>query len=143
MPPKYFYDDAGSRLFERICRLPEYYLTRAELALTRANLAAIARFAGKGCELIEYGSGESLKTPLLIRALRPAAYLPVDISRAALRGAAERLGREFPWLAIVPVNGDFLRPIDLPRPRDLEVTFTKEFQDIVHELRGHIVKARQ
>ena len=98
LPPKYFYDDAGSRLFERICRLPEYYLTRTELALTKANIAAIARFAGRGCELVEYGSGESLKTRLLIRALRPAAYLPVDISQAALRGAAERLGREFPWL---------------------------------------------
>ena len=117
LPPKYFYDDAGSRLFERICRLPEYYLTRAELALTRRHLASIARFAGRGCELIEYGSGESLKTRLLIRALRPAAYLPVDISEAALRGAAERLSREFPWLEIVPVNGDFSRPMELPRAR--------------------------
>ena len=117
LPPKYFYDDAGSRLFERICRLPEYYLTRAELSLTRRHLASIARFAGRRCELIEYGSGESLKTRLLIRALRPAAYLPVDISEAALRGAAARLAREFPWLDIVPVNGDFSRPIELPRAR--------------------------
>jgi dimethylhistidine N-methyltransferase len=117
LPPKYFYDEAGSRLFERICRLPEYYLTRAELSLTRAHLASIARFAGRRCELIEYGSGESLKTRLLIRALRPAAYLPVDISEAALRGAAARLSREFPWLEIVPVNGDFSRPIELPRAR--------------------------
>ncbi len=117
LPPKYFYDDAGSRLFERICRLPEYYPTRAELALTRRHIGSIARFAGRGCELIEYGSGESLKTRLLIRALRPAAYLPVDISEAALRGAAARLAREFPWLDIVPVNGDFSRPIELPRAR--------------------------
>jgi dimethylhistidine N-methyltransferase len=123
LPPKYFYDDAGSRLFERICRLPEYYLTRAELSLTRKHLASIARFAGRGCELIEYGSGESLKTRLLIRALRPAAYLPVDISRAALLGAAERLSREFPWLDIVPVNGDFSRPIELPRARAPRVVY--------------------
>ena len=123
LPPKYFYDDAGSRLFERICRLPEYYLTRAELTLTRKNIASIARFAGKGCELIEYGSGESLKTRLLIRALRPAAYLPVDISEAALRGARERLSREFPWLEIVPVNGDFSRPIELPRARARRVVY--------------------
>ena len=123
LPPKYFYDDAGSRLFERICRLPEYYLTRAELALTRKNIASIGRFAGKGCELIEYGSGESLKTRLLIRALRPAAYLPVDISEAALRGARERLSREFPWLDIVPVNGDFSRPIELPRARAPRVVY--------------------
>jgi len=123
LPPKYFYDDAGSRLFERICRLPEYYLTRAELALTRRHLASIARFAGRGCELIEYGSGESLKTRLLIRALRPAAYLPVDISEAALRAAGERLAREFPWLDIVPVNGDFSRPIELPRARARRVVY--------------------
>jgi L-histidine N-alpha-methyltransferase len=114
LPPKYFYDARGSKLFERICRLPEYYLTRAELALTRTNIASIARFAGKGCELLEYGSGESLKTRLLIRALRPKAYLPVDISETALASAARRLGREFPWLRIVPIVGDFSRPLDLP-----------------------------
>lgn len=123
LPPKYFYDDAGSRLFERICRLPEYYVTRAELALTRRHLASIARFAGRGCELIEYGSGESLKTRLLIRALRPAAYLPVDISEAALRGATRRLSREFPWLRILPVNGDFSRPIDLPASRARRIVY--------------------
>lgn len=123
LPPKYFYDDAGSRLFERICRLPEYYLTRAELSLTRANLGSIARFAGRGGELIEYGSGESLKTRLLIRALRPAAYLPVDISQAALRGAVRRLSREFPWLRIMPVHGDFSRPIELPDSRARRVVY--------------------
>jgi L-histidine Nalpha-methyltransferase len=123
LPPKYFYDDAGSRLFERICRLPEYYVTRAELALTRRHIAGIVRFAGKGCELIEYGSGESLKTRFLIRALRPSAYLPVDISRVALREAAERLSREFPGLDIVPVNADFMRPIKLPRPRSPRVVY--------------------
>ncbi|HYT48302.1 MAG TPA: L-histidine N(alpha)-methyltransferase [Burkholderiales bacterium] len=114
LPPKYFYDAAGSRLFERICRLPEYYLTRAELALTRAHLAAIARFAGRGCELVEYGSGASHKSRLLIRALRPKAYLPVDISASALEQAAARLAREFPWLRIVPVRGDFSRPLEIP-----------------------------
>jgi L-histidine N-alpha-methyltransferase len=123
LPPKYFYDQAGSRLFERICRLPEYYLTRAELALTRAHIGSIARYAGKGCELIEYGSGESLKTRLLIRALRPAAYLPVDISEAALQGAVRRLSREFPWLRIVPVNADFSRPFELPSSRLRRVVY--------------------
>ena len=123
LPPKYFYDDAGSRLFERICRLPEYYLTRAELSLTRTHIGAIARFAGKGCELIEYGSGESLKTPLLIRALRPGAYLPVDISHAALEQAARRLLRRFPGLQITPVHGDFSRPLDLPRPQAARVVY--------------------
>jgi dimethylhistidine N-methyltransferase len=114
LPPKYFYDAAGSRLFERICRLREYYPTRVELAITQRNLADIARFVGKGCALLEYGSGESLKTRLLIRALRPAAYIPVDISVDALDAAVIRLRREFAWLTVNPVLGDFSRPIDLP-----------------------------
>ena len=114
LPPKYFYDAAGSRLFARICRLAEYYVTRAELALTRRHLAAIARFAGRGCQLIEYGSGEGIKSRLLIRALRPAAYVPIDISQDALDASARRLAREFPRLKIRPVLGDFSRPLHLP-----------------------------
>jgi len=113
LPPKYFYDATGSRLFERICRLPEYYPTRVELALTRANAAAMARFAGRGVALVEYGSGESLKTRSLIRALRPGAYIPVDISADALQRAERRLRREFPWLAIRAVQGDFSAPLAL------------------------------
>lgn len=114
IPPKYFYDARGSRLFEAICRLKEYYPTRSELALTRRHLAAIARFAGNGCELIEYGSGASIKTRLLLRRLRPAVYVPVDISVSALRAAAGRLGREFPWLDVAAVAGDFSRPLKIP-----------------------------
>jgi L-histidine Nalpha-methyltransferase len=117
LPPKYFYDAAGSNLFAEICRLPEYYLTRAELALTRRHIAAIARFAGRGCQLVEYGSGEGLKTRLLVRALRPSLYVPVDISADALHAAARRLEREFPWLAIAPVLGDFSRPLQIPVTR--------------------------
>ena len=123
LPPKYFYDAAGSRLFERICRLPEYYVTRAELSLTRMHIAAIARFAGQGCELVEYGSGESLKTRLLIRALRPAAYVPIDISEIALRQSTRKLSKSFPWLKIIPVPGDFSRPIELPRARAPRVVY--------------------
>jgi len=114
IPPKYFYDARGSRLFEAICRLREYYPTRSEIALMRAHLPAVARFAGRGSTLIEYGSGESLKSRLLIRALRPATYVPVDISEEALRGAAKRLRREFPWLEIRVVHGDFSRPLKIP-----------------------------
>jgi dimethylhistidine N-methyltransferase len=114
LPPKYFYDAAGSRLFARICRLPEYYLTRTELALTRRHLSAIGRFAGRGCELIEYGTGEGLKTRLLIRAARPRLYVPVDISRTALEDASRRLRRQFPRLEIAPVLGDFSRPLEIP-----------------------------
>lgn len=114
LPPKYFYDAAGSRLFEAICRLKEYYPTRSELALTRAHLGAIARFAGKGSTLIEYGSGESVKSRLLIGALRPSAYIPVDISEHALRRAAAKLRRLFPWLDILAVHGDFSQPLKIP-----------------------------
>jgi dimethylhistidine N-methyltransferase len=123
LPPKYFYDAKGSKLFERICRLPEYYLTRAELSLTREHLSSIARFAGKGGELLEYGSGESLKTRLLIRALRPATYLPVDISASALEHASARLAREFPRLRIVPVAADFSRPLDLPAAKGPRIAY--------------------
>ena len=118
LPPKYFYDARGSRLFEAICRLKEYYPTRSELALTRAHLGEIARFAGtrgsRAGALIEYGSGDGVKSRLLIEALRPAAYIPVDISGDALRGAAAKLRRLYPWLDIRPVHGDFSRPLKLP-----------------------------
>jgi dimethylhistidine N-methyltransferase len=114
LSPKYFYDAEGSRLFEAICRLDEYYPTRCEIALTRAHLDDIARFAGARCQLIEYGSGESLKTRLLIRRLRPSAYIPVDISEAALHAAAKRLARAFPWLNVLSVVGDFMQPLKLP-----------------------------
>lgn len=122
LSPKYFYDAEGSRLFEAICRLKEYYPTRCELALTSAHLEDIARFAREGCQLIEYGSGESLKTRLLIRRLRPSAYVPVDISESALQAAAKRLARAFPWLNILGVAGDFMQPLKLPvyRARSVE-----------------------
>lgn len=100
-------------MFEAICALPEYYPTRAEISLTSQHVDAIAQFAGPGCELIEYGSGASTKTRILIAKLRPEAYIPVDISESALRGAAEKLASEFPWLEIRAVTGDFGRPLAL------------------------------
>ena len=118
LPPKYFYDAKGSRLFEEICRLPEYYPTRSELALMRVHIGEIARFvAGPrsyGVTLIEYGSGESVKSRILIRAARPSAYVPVDISEDALRRATRRLHAEFSWLEILAVQGDFSRPLKIP-----------------------------
>ena len=117
LSPKYFYDAEGSRLFERICRLREYYPTRCELALLRGHLADIVRFAGRGVQLIEYGSGASTKTRQLLRALRPAAYLPVDISAPALQSAARRIAREFPWLEVHGVVGDFTQPLRVPALR--------------------------
>lgn len=114
IPPKYFYDARGSRLFEAICRLAEYYPTRAEIALTRRHAADIARFAGGGCELVEYGSGASAKIKVLLDRMRPAVYVPVDISESALRDATKALTREFPWLNISAVVGDFSRPLKIP-----------------------------
>ena len=118
LSPKYFYDAAGSRLFERICRLREYYPTRTELALTRKHREPMARFAGRGCALLEYGTGEGVKTRLVIEALRPSLYTPVDISEDALARAVPRLARAFPRLRIVPVRGDFSRPLEIPPVSD-------------------------
>lgn len=117
LPPKYFYDAAGSKLFEHICRLREYYPTRTELGITRKHLRDIARFAGKRSALLEYGSGESLKTRLLIAALNPSVYMPVDISPAAMRAAVSKLLRRFPRLGVVAITADFSHPLGIPAYR--------------------------
>ena len=88
IPPKYFYDPAGSRLFESICEQPEYYPTRTETALLKQNAIEIAALAGDGCYVIEPGSGSCEKVRFLLDALRPAAYVPLDISCAHLEKAA-------------------------------------------------------
>lgn len=112
LPCKYLYDDLGSWLFEQICDLPEYYLTRTELAITRAHAGELAAVCGLGVAFVELGSGSSTKTRLLLHHLRaPAAYVPVDISRVHLLTAAEALAYEFPRLPIFPVCADFTRPL--------------------------------
>lgn len=115
IPSKYFYDERGSILFDQICNLPEYYLTRTELAIMRQHAEEMADLLGPACLLIEYGSGSSLKTPLLIEKLRdPAGYVPVDISREHLYASANTLARRFPTLEIDPVWADFTGPFELP-----------------------------
>jgi L-histidine N-alpha-methyltransferase len=115
LPCKYFYDAEGSRLFDAICTLPEYYPTRCELAILERDADAIARFLGPDCTLIEYGSGSSVKTRLLLDRLeRPAAYVPVDISSEPLYLAARRLVGRYPRLAVRPIVADFTRPFSLP-----------------------------
>lgn len=114
IPPKFFYDAAGSRLFDRICELPEYYLTRAETAILRACGGELAGLAGPDCQLIEFGSGSSHKVRLLLEALQPAAYLPIDISHEHLLSTARALAQDYPWLSVHATCADYSRGVALP-----------------------------
>jgi len=115
LPAKLFYDDEGARLFERICTLDEYYLTRSELSILRARVGEIAMLAGPACALIEYGSGAGTKIRLLLDALHaPAAYVPIDISHLQLERVAADLASDYPRVAICPLCADYTRPLTLP-----------------------------
>ncbi len=119
LPCKYFYDAQGSKLFDAICELPEYYLTRTELAIMRAHVSEMAAALGPRTLLVEPGSGSSLKTRLLLDHLkRPAGYVPVDISRSHLLDAAERLHGLYPELEVLPVCADFNQAFELPEPSE-------------------------
>lgn len=115
LPCKFFYDRRGSQLFDQICELPEYYLTRTELGILEAHVQEMADAIGARCLLVEYGSGSSRKIRLLLDHLRdPAAYVPFDISREHLLDAAARLAAAYPRLNILPVCADYTRPFELP-----------------------------
>ncbi len=114
IPPKYFYDEQGCRLFEAICELPEYYLTRTETAILRGNIAEIAQFVGPEAQLIEFGSGVQAKTRILIQALQTQLYVPIDIAIDTLRASSNELARRFPFLNIVGICADHTRPLALP-----------------------------
>ena len=116
LSPKYFYDETGSELFKRITRLPEYYLTRTEMALFDAYLEQIAAALGDGVCLVEYGAGATLKIRKLLERLRPAAYVPVDISGDHLEAQSRELHADFPWLDVFPTCADFTAPFPLPEP---------------------------
>ena len=105
--PKYFYDIRGSKLFERITGLPEYYPTRTERQILKHNSKSIGADCGKNCVLIEPGSGSSEKVRLLLDTLKPAAYVPMDISTDFLRQSATRLANEYPWLTVHAICADF------------------------------------
>jgi|SRR5579859_4851831 len=116
LPSKYFYDAEGSRLFEAICDLPEYYLTRTEMTLLREVVPEIAERLPPGATLVEFGSGASVKTRLLLDAASHlAAYVPIDISHSALALAAQAIRADYPSLAVIPIPADFTRPLSLPR----------------------------
>lgn len=115
LPPKLFYDQRGAALFERICELDEYYLTRTELSILRERTPDIARLAGPHCALVEYGSGAGVKIRLLLDALEsPAAYVPIDISREQLAHVARELAADYPSVAIRPMCADYTTRFDLP-----------------------------
>ncbi|PZN97153.1 MAG: L-histidine N(alpha)-methyltransferase [Alphaproteobacteria bacterium] len=114
IPARFFYDRAGSELFEAITELPEYYPTRTEIGILESHAADIAATVGPGRAVIEFGSGSSMKTPLLLRAIAPAAYVPVDISAEFLQASAAALAADFPGLAVLPVAADFTAPFKLP-----------------------------
>jgi len=114
LSPRWFYDRRGSELFEEITRLPEYYLTRAEREILLNHASKIAQIVGPGRAVIELGSGSSLKTPLLLNALAPSAYVPIDISGEFLRESVAALASVFPELAVYPIAADFMRPFTLP-----------------------------
>jgi L-histidine Nalpha-methyltransferase len=115
LPCKFFYDDAGSQLFEQITELDEYYPTRTEQRIMRQSGEEMADMAGSDCLLIEYGSGSSQKTRILLDHLRqPAGYVPIDISCELLKQSAGAIAEAYPGLRVVPVCGDYTASLDLP-----------------------------
>lgn len=114
LPSRYFYDERGSELFEDITRLPEYYPTRSETQILSDHAAEISGEVDKNGVLVEFGSGSSLKTEILLKALpRLRAYVPIDVSESALEDARRRLKQRFPTLVIRPIRGDFSHPVKL------------------------------
>jgi dimethylhistidine N-methyltransferase len=117
LPSKFFYDERGSDLFQEICELPEYYVTRTETAILRQHGAEIADSIGENAELVGFGTGAGVKTRRLLDHLQNLiAYVPVDISKQRLTESAEALSREMPALEILPVCADYLQPLELPTP---------------------------
>nr|WP_314442302.1 L-histidine N(alpha)-methyltransferase [uncultured Sphingomonas sp.] len=114
IPARWFYDERGSQLFEQITDLPEYYPTRTEIGILHSVMPEIAAAVGPRRAVVDYGAGSLAKTPLLLKGIAPALYVPVDISGAHLRASAEALAEGFPQLPILPVEADFTRPFDLP-----------------------------
>jgi dimethylhistidine N-methyltransferase len=113
--PKFFYDARGSRLFDAICRLPEYYPTRTEIGILKARALEIARLIGGNCLLIELGSGSSHKVRLLLEAVQPALYMPMDISKDHLLASARALAEDYPWLDIHAACIDYSQLSRLPQ----------------------------
>ena len=114
IPARWLYDHRGSELFDEITRLPTYYPTRTETAIFNDIMPDVASRVPKGAAVVEFGAGSQTKTPLLLEAIAPAAYVPVDISGDYLEQSAAELQERFPKLEVIPVVADFARPFSLP-----------------------------
>jgi len=115
IPAKYFYDEHGSRLFDRICALDEYYVTRTELKLLHACAPELAKRAGRNATLVEFGSGSNKKMQILLDHLHaPSAYVPIDISREHLVASSREIADDFGAVQVIPVCADFTREVALP-----------------------------
>jgi dimethylhistidine N-methyltransferase len=115
IPARWFYDRRGSELFEQITDLPEYYPTRTEISILERICGDVRDRVGAGRAVVEFGSGSSTKTPLLLRCVAPSAYVPIDISGDFLRESSKALSAAFPELLVLPFEADFMRPLTLPR----------------------------
>lgn len=118
IPARWLYDRRGSALFDAITALPEYYPTRTERSILSSAIKEIAVLTGPGRAIVEFGSGSSAKTPILLSEVNPLAYVPIDISGAYLKESAAALSRQFPDLPIFPVKADFTHALDLPAAID-------------------------
>ena len=114
IPARWLYDLRGSELFDDITRLDSYYPTRTETALLQTRMGEIAALACHDCAIVEFGSGSSTKTPLLLEAMKPRAYVPIDISGDYLRDSAARVDAQFPTIPVHPVEADFTKAVELP-----------------------------
>jgi L-histidine Nalpha-methyltransferase len=114
IPARYFYDLAGSALFEEITEQPEYYQTRTEIALLEQHAETLGDLVGRGRPVVEFGAGSAAKTPLLLDATQSPTYVPIDISGAFLEAAMADLAKARPDLRILPITADFIRPVALP-----------------------------
>jgi L-histidine N-alpha-methyltransferase len=114
VPARWLYDHRGSELFDQITRLPSYYPTRTETAIFHEIMPQVAARVPKGSVVVEFGAGSQTKTPILLEAIEPAVYVPVDISGEYLNGSAAELQQRFPSIDVIPVVADFARPFALP-----------------------------
>jgi dimethylhistidine N-methyltransferase len=117
IPAKFLYDERGSELFEQICETDDYYPTRTEIGIMETCLDEVSELIGPRARIVEFGAGSGRKTRMFLDALEePAAYLPIEISKAALRGCAERMRKAFPELEVIPICADYTEPVELPKP---------------------------